>query len=100
MLRHRTTGEVREVPIAAQATFREVWQQVAARLGLELVPLLTGGALTSTPPGLIPSLARELEALQSAEAAGPHGEYLADRIGDLLTAFAQHDPADWEYSFG
>lgn len=64
------------------------------------MPLLAGGALTFTPPDLLPAIARELEALRTAEASGPHGEYLADRIGGLLVAFAQHDPADWEYSFG
>ena len=99
-IRHRDSGEYEVVPVATLATFRQVWLPACERLGLELVPLFAGGALTIVPPEVVPRIVAEVERLRRWAAEQPDGMYLADRCSGILAAFARTDPAACEYDFG
>jgi hypothetical protein len=99
-IRHRDSGEYEVVPVATSETFRRVWLPACERLGLALVPLFAGGALTTVPPELVPQIVAEVERLRADAAALPDGDYLADRCSGILAAFARTDPAGCEYDFG
>src|SRR5262245_8019614 len=99
-IRHRDTGEYEVVPVATAASFRSVWLPACERLGLGLVPLFSGGALTTVPPEMVPQIIAEVERLRVAAAGSPDGDYLADRCSGILAAFARTDPALCEYDFG
>ena len=99
-IRHRDTGEYEVVPVATLDTFRRVWLPACERLGLELVPLFAGGALTTVPAELVPQIVAEVVRLRDATAELPDGGYLADRCSGILAAFARTDPAACEYDFG
>ncbi|MCI0701217.1 MAG: DUF4404 family protein [Planctomycetia bacterium] len=93
-------GESREVPIASQRGFTESWLPLCERLGLQFVSLFAGGALTTIPEELIPEITRELRLLLAEVEAAPDHAWIAERINNILTAFAETNPAEWEYSFG
>jgi hypothetical protein len=99
-IRYRDSGEYEVVPVATSETFRLVWLPACERLGLELVPLFAGGALTTVPPELVPRIVAEVERLRAWAAGQPDGEYLADRCLGILAAFARTDPAECAYDFG
>jgi choline dehydrogenase-like flavoprotein len=99
-IRHRVSGEYKVVPVATSDTFRRVWLPACEQLGLELVPLFAGGALTTVPPELVPQIIAEVERLRGWARAQASGEYLADRCSDILAAFARTDPTGCEYDFG
>ena len=98
-IRHRDSGGYEVVPVATAASFRSVWLPACERLGLELVPMFAGGALTTVPPELVPRIIAEVERLRGWAAGQPDGEYLADRCSGILAAFARTDPAACEYDF-
>ena len=100
MLRHNLTGECREIPVATERGFREGWLPVCQQLCLQLVPMFSGGALTSLPPDLIPAIVRELKAMRSALGAEPESAWIVEQIDAILTALTETAPAEWEYSFG
>lgn len=97
---HRDSGEYEVVPVATLDTFRRVWLPACERLGLELVPLFAGGALTTIPLELVPRIVDEVERLRGWAAGQPDGEYLADRCSGILAAFARTDATGCEYDFG
>jgi hypothetical protein len=97
---HRSSGEYEVVPVATTETFRSVWLPACDRLGLKLVPLFAGGALTTVPLELVPQIVDEVERLRAGSAGLPNGDYLADRCSDVLAAFSRTDPASCEYNFG
>ncbi|MBN9122614.1 MAG: hypothetical protein J0I06_26280 [Planctomycetes bacterium] len=99
-LRHKTSGEYREVPIASSCGFAEGWLPFCHHLGLQFVPLFSGGALTAVPADLVPEILRELRLLLVAVEVAPNGAWIAERVRGLLAAFAATDPAEWEYDFG
>jgi hypothetical protein len=99
-LSHKATGEYREVPIASLGGFTEGWLRLCQQLGLHLVPLFSGGALTTVPDELIPEIVRELRLLLVNVEPDPDSAWIAERVNDILTAFAETNPAEWEYSFG
>lgn len=99
-IRHRDTGDYEVVPVAALDTFRRVWLPACERLGLELVPLFAGGALTTVPPELVPRIVAEVERLRAWAATQLDGDYLAERCAGILAAFARTDTAACEYDFG
>ncbi len=99
-IRHRDSGEYEVVPVASSETFRRVWLPACERLGLELVPLFAGGALTVVPPELIERIVAEVEGLRGWAAEQPDGVYLTDRCSGILAAFARTDPVACEYDFG
>ena len=99
-IRHRDTGEYEVVPVATAEAFHRVWLPACERLGLELVPLFAGGALTTVPPNLIPQIVAEVEQLWIESAELSDGDYLACRCAGILAAFARTDPAVCEYDFG
>lgn len=94
------TGETEEVPVACTETFQDVWLPVCERLGLQLVPLFSGGALATVPMELIPQIVVELGRLRDAADCLPEGDYLARRCMGLLDAFARTDAAQCCYSIG
>jgi hypothetical protein len=100
MLHHKVTGECREVPVATQRGFEEGWLPVCQQLGLWLVPMFCGGALTRVPPDLIPNISRELRVMRSALVSDTDSAWVVEQIDAILTALAETDPAEWEYSFG
>jgi hypothetical protein len=99
-IRHRDSGEYEVVPVATTDTFRRVWLPASGQLGLELVPLFAGGALTAVPQELVPRIIAELERLRGWAVAKPDGEYLAERCTGILAAFARTNPTTCEYEFG
>jgi hypothetical protein len=99
-IRHRDSGEYEVVPVATSETFRGVWLPACEQLGLELVPLFAGGALTTVPPKLVSQIVAEVERLRSWAIDQPNSEYLADRCSAILAAFARTDPMACEYDFG
>jgi hypothetical protein len=99
-IRHRDSGEYEVVPIATLDTFRRVWLPACEELGLELVPLFAGGALTSVPPDLVPRIIDEVLRLWIASVRLPEREHLADRCQSILAALARTEPALCEYDFG
>ena len=100
MLHHKLTGDLREIPIASQSGFVEGWLPICERLGLVWVPEFTGGALTRVPKDLIPEITRELELMLAEVKGNTEGEWITERINYVLTAIAEVNPAEWEYSFG
>lgn len=94
------SGEYSVVPVATVAAFQGVWLPACERLGLELVPLFGGGALTTVPPELVLQIVAEIERLRSWAAEWQVDSYLADRCSDILAAFARTDPAVCHYDFG
>lgn len=99
-LRHNVSGEYREVPVATLRAFREDWLPACQRLDLQFVPLFAGGALTTVPPELIPDIVRELRTLLAALVNDRTSEWIVERVRAILTAFAETNPAEWEYDFG
>ena len=100
LIRNSDTGECEDVPVACSDTFRRVWLPAAENLGLELVALFDGGALTTVPPELVPQIIAEVTCLQQWAPNQPNGEYLVERCTDILAAFARTDPTVCEYNFG
>ena len=100
MLRNKVTGEFREVPVASQQGFEVNWLQFCHQLGLQLVPLFSGGALTAVPEELIPEIVRELRLLLAITEASPDSAWIARSVRGILAAFAETDAVEWEYSFG
>jgi hypothetical protein len=100
ILHHKLTGECREVPVATERGFREGWLPVCLRLRLQLVPMFSGGAFTSVPPGFIPAITQELGVMRSALAADSDSAWIVEQIDAILIALTETDPAEWEYSFG
>ena len=100
MLRNKLTDECREVPVASQQGFTVSWLQFCQQLGLELVPLFAGGALTTVSDDLIPEIVRELRLLLAAAETSPDSEWIAMSVRGILAAFADTNPTEWEYSFG
>jgi hypothetical protein len=100
MLQNKATGEFREVPVASQSGFEVSWLQFCRQLGLQLVPMFSSGALTSVPDEFIPEIVRELRLLLAATEASSDSEWIAESIRGILTAFAETNPSEWEYSFG
>jgi hypothetical protein len=100
MLRHKATGESREVPIATERGFEEGWLPVCLHLGLYLVPMFQGGAFTDVSPEFLPHIARELRVMRSALVDDPASAWIVERIDAVRAAFADCDPAEWEYYFG
>jgi len=98
-LRNKATGEHREVPIATLATFNEVWLPLCERLELVWVPEFAGGALTRVPEHLIPHIVGELSTLAEMVVTTGQG-WIAERISNILTAFVETSPVEWEYAFG
>ncbi len=99
-IRHRDTGAYEVVPVATSEAFRRVWLPACERLGLELVPLFAGGALTTVPTDLVPRIIAEVSRLRTDAVAVNDGEYLAERCSDILDAFERTDPTVCEYDFG
>ena len=99
-LRNKATGEYRLVPIASSSGFAEGWLPLCERLGLRHVSMFAGGALTTVPDDLIPEIVRELRALRAHCEADPEAAWIAERCRDVLAAFAETNPAEWEYDFG
>ena len=99
-MRNKTTGEYRVVPIASSRGFTEDWLPFCDPLGLQLVSLFSGGALTTVPDDLIPEIIRELQLLLTATENSRSSEWIAERVRDILTAFADTNAAEWEYDFG
>jgi hypothetical protein len=99
-IRHRNSGEFEVVPVATSETFRCVWLPACEHLGLKLVPLFAGGALTRVPVELVPEIIAEVERLRGWAAEQSDGGYLADRCSGILAAFTRTDPAECEYDFG
>ena len=99
-IRHRDSGEYEVVPVSTSATFDSVWLPAAERLGLELVPLFAGGALTTVPPDLVPRIVAEVRRLRDWAATQPDGDYLVERCAAILDAFERTNPANCEYDFG
>ena len=99
-IRHRESGEYEVVPVATTETFRTLWCPAAERLGLKLVPLFSGGALTSVPADLIPQIIAEVMTLQQWAATQPDEAYLVDRCTGILSAFERTDPSKCDYDFG
>lgn len=99
-IRHRDSDEYEVVPIATAETFRRVWLPACERLGLELVPLFSGGSLTVVPQELVPRIVAEVVRLQQWAAAQPDGDYLSVQCASILAAFGRTDPAACEYDFG
>ena len=97
---HRPSGRYEVVPVATAETFRTVWLPAAERLGLGLVPLFSGGALTTVPVELVSRIVSEVIQLRDWAATQPGGGYLAARCRDILTAFERTDPLECEYDFG
>jgi hypothetical protein len=100
MLKHKSTGEFREVPIASSRGFDENWRQLSQQLGLHFVPLFSGSALTKVSDELIPEIIRELHLLLETAEADPDSEWIAERARNILNALAETNPTEWEYSFG
>jgi hypothetical protein len=100
MLHHKLTNEAREVPVATERGFREGWLPVCRRLGLQLVPMFSGGAFTRVTPDFIPEITRELRAMRSALGADPGSAWIVEQIDAILTALTETDLVEWEYSFG
>lgn len=99
-IRHLETGEYEVVAVASADTFRSVWIPTAADLGLELVPLFSGGALTRVPVELVPQIISEVIILCDWAHKQPNRESLAERSSGILAAFARTDPSQCEYDFG
>jgi hypothetical protein len=99
-LLNKATGEYREVPVATLATFRNAWLPLCERLGLLWVPLFAGGALTTVPEHAIPDIIRELHTLAAELSSDPDMDWLRERVDAILAAFAETNPAEWEYDFG
>ena len=99
-IRHRDSGEYELVPVATSESFRTLWLPAARRLGLEFVPLFSGGALTTVLPDLVPRIVAEVRRLRDWAANQPDGGYLADRCAGILHAFERTDPSRCEYDFG
>ena len=99
-IHHRATGDYQVVPVATIDAFRLVWLPACERLGLELVPLFAGGALSPVPAEMVLRVVAEVTRLRDAAAEWPDGDYLADRCLSILAAFARTDPAAYEYDFG
>jgi hypothetical protein len=94
-IRHRDSGEYEVVSVATSQGL-----PACERLGLELVPLFAGGALTIVPSEVIPRLVAGVEQLRAWAVSQPDGDYLAERCAAILAAFARTDPAACEYDFG
>jgi len=99
-IRHRGSGEYEVVPVSTSGTFEKVWRPAAERLGLEFVPLFSGGALTTVPTELVPRIVAEVRRLRGWAATQPDGNYLVERCSDILAAFERTDPSQCEYDFG
>ncbi|VTT97707.1 Uncharacterized protein OS=Calothrix sp. PCC 6303 GN=Cal6303_2680 PE=4 SV=1 [Gemmataceae bacterium] len=99
-LRNRVTGAYRYVPVATAWGFLDEWLPLCRRYGLSHVAEFSGGALCPVPLELIPEIVRELGVLAEAVIAEPGHEWMAERIAEILKAFAETDPAEWEYDFG
>lgn len=99
LIRNRLTGKDRYVPISSSGGWREVWLPLCLRFGLVYVRDFEGGALTSVPPELIPAILHELSLLAEVVVTEGH-EWIAERIANITTAFAETNPDEWEYSFG
>lgn len=99
-IRHRDSGAYEVIPVATSDTFRRVWLPACEQIGLALVPLFDGGALTRVPADLVPRIVAEVEQLRDWAAQQPDGKYLVDRCSDILAAFVRTDPATCEYDFG
>jgi hypothetical protein len=99
-LRNKATGEYREIPIATLASLSDVWLPLCQSLGLVWVPYFSGGALTTVPEHLIPEITRELRNLVAVITSDPDLAWIQERAEAILTAFAETDPAEWEYDFG
>jgi hypothetical protein len=99
-IRHRDTGEYEYVPIATSETFRCVWLPACQQLGLGLVALFDGGALTSVPAELVPRIIEEVERLRDWVAAQPGCGFVAERCTDILKALERTDPTVCDYDFG
>ncbi len=95
-IKHRDSGEYEVVLVATSDTFRRVWLPAAAGLGLELVPLFAGGALTLVPPEFVPRIVAEVIRLREWAAARSDGNYLVDRCDGVLEAFVRTDPLEYE----
>jgi|GEM_PF-3737994 len=99
-LRHKTSGEYREVPIASSRGFIEGWLPLCEQLGLQYIPLFNGGAFTTVPEDLIPEIIRELRLLHTKVENDSGRAWIAERVTDILAAFAETNPKEWEYDFG
>lgn len=98
-IRHRESGEYEVVPVATNASFRRVWLPACEKLCLQFIPLFADGALTRVPTELVPQIIDEVSRLQRWAVARPD-EYLQERCGDILAAFARTNPAMCDYDFG
>jgi hypothetical protein len=49
---------------------------------------------------LIPEIVRELRSPLAEVKDNPKNGWIAERIIDILAAFAESDPTEWEYDFG
>jgi len=100
MLHHRSRNEVREVPIATEHGFREGWLPVCQRLGLHLVPMFSGGALTPVPANLLPAIIDELTLMRSALNSDRDRGWIVEQIDAILAAFWETSPDEWDYTIG
>ena len=100
MLHHRSRNEVREVPIATEHGFPDGWLPVCQRLGLYLVPMFSGGALTTVPANLLPTITDELTLMRSALNNDRDRAWIVEQIDAILAAFRETSPDEWEYSIG
>lgn len=98
-MQNRLTGEYRVVPISSSETWREVWLPLCLRFDLVHLRDFQGGALCSVPAELIPDIIRELGVLAEVVVTEGH-EWIAERITNILSAFAETNPEEWEYDFG
>lgn len=99
-LQHKATGEYRNVALASLRGFTEGWLPLCERLGLQFVPLFSGGALTTVPDELVPEIIRELRLLLAEAEVASETAWIAERVRNVLAAFAETNPTEWEYDFG
>ncbi|MCE9560666.1 MAG: hypothetical protein K8U57_01300 [Planctomycetes bacterium] len=99
-LTNRLTGEYRHVPISTSGSFRDVWIPLCNQIGLIYVPDFEGGAFTHVPPELIPDIVKELSLLAEVVVAREGYDWIAERIAEIIQAFKETNPDEWEYDFG
>src|SRR5262245_41513915 len=95
-LRNKATGEHRSVSVSTLGLFITEWLPLCEQFGLVNVSHFHEGRPYPVPEALVPEIIRELSIL--AEAVVTTGQaWIAESIANILTAFAETNPTEWEY---
>jgi hypothetical protein len=98
-IRRKGAVEPDDYSMTGATGWETVWLPAAAELGLDLIPRLGDGSMTTVSPEDLPAVAAQLSRLREWMATHGHDLYV-EHLDDILSALAAVRAGEDDVSFG